>query len=249
MKSLLWISLSFALLPPLAPSDLESIGKRVWHNEAAGKIEGLTAWNQGESFASLGIGHFIWYPQGENGPFEESFPTLVDFLQKQGVSLPFWLTPKTPCPWRSRSEFLADFQSSRLQELRKLLASTLPQQSQFLALRLDAALPLMLREAAQSRRPLVEQNYRHLAATAAGRFALIDYVNFKGEGTKASERYQGQGWGLLQVLEEMPVQGSPGDFGRTAAKILQRRVRNAPPERREERWLAGWTQRVLAYAQ
>ena len=29
---------------------------------------------------------------------------------------------------------------------------------------------------------------------------MIDYVNFKGDGLKPTERYKGEGWGLLQVL-------------------------------------------------
>ena len=37
-------------------------------------------WNPGEEFPSLGIGHFIWYPAGVDGPFIESFPRLLAFL-------------------------------------------------------------------------------------------------------------------------------------------------------------------------
>ncbi|MEA3211856.1 MAG: hypothetical protein QOE70_4913 [Chthoniobacter sp.] len=39
---------------------VEEIGRRVWQNECGGTREGLTSWNADESFASLGIGHFIW---------------------------------------------------------------------------------------------------------------------------------------------------------------------------------------------
>ncbi len=42
-----------------------------------------------------------------------------------------------------------------------------------------------------------------MAASPNGVYALVDYVNFKGEGTLATERYQDHGWGLLQVLEGM----------------------------------------------
>ena len=41
-----------------------------------------------------------------------------------------------------------------------------------------------------------------------GLYVLLDYTNFKGEGTLKSERYKGQGWGLLQVLEHMDPQES-----------------------------------------
>ena len=50
--------------PPLGDAQLERIGKRIWSNECNGTVDGLTSWNTGENFASLGIGHFIWYPAG-----------------------------------------------------------------------------------------------------------------------------------------------------------------------------------------
>ena len=36
---------------------------------AGGTISGLTSWNVGENFASLGIGHFIWYRKRPARPF------------------------------------------------------------------------------------------------------------------------------------------------------------------------------------
>ena len=72
-------------------------GRRLWQNECGGRIDGLTSWNKGEDFASLGIGHFIWYPAGRRGPFEESFPRLLEYLSKNGVVLPAWLRGEVPC--------------------------------------------------------------------------------------------------------------------------------------------------------
>ena len=106
----------------------------------------------------------------------------------------------------------------------------------------------MLESLPKERREPVKRSFESLAATKQGRFALIDYVNFKGEGTKATERYAGQGWGLLQVLEGMAPGGHPPEFAKSAAETLRRRVKNAPPERHEERWLPGWLNRVQAYA-
>jgi hypothetical protein len=84
-------------------------------------------------------------------------------------------------------------------------------------------------------------------------FCLIDYVNFKGEGTSAKERYRGEGWGLLQVLEGMTSQKAvwnyPGEFAESAKRVLSRRVANSPPERGEKRWLAGWHNRCESYKQ
>jgi hypothetical protein len=248
MNAALLLLLPLAALPPLTPSDLESIGKRVWQNEAAGKVEGLADWNIGEAFASLGIGHFIWYPPGPKGAFEESFPSLVRFLSERGAPPPEWLKPEMPCPWPDRAAFLKDNNTPKVNGLRQWLASTVPLQSQYLAERLEKALPAMLEALPKERRESVKRSFDSLAATPRGRFALIDYVNFKGEGTKATERYAGTGWGLLQVLEGMPPGGRAADFAKSAEETLRRRVKNAPSDRHEERWLPGWISRVQAYA-
>jgi hypothetical protein len=61
----------------ISPADAQRIGKRIWRNECGGTISGLTSWNAGENFASLGIGHFIWYPKGQRGPFERVSQNLL----------------------------------------------------------------------------------------------------------------------------------------------------------------------------
>jgi hypothetical protein len=228
----------------LSDAELDRIGKRVWQNECGGTREGLTSWNSGEDFASLGIGHFIWYPKGMRGPFEESFPKLVKFLAEHGVKTAAWMGGD--CPWTSRAEFQSDFRSERMKELRDMLAGSVRVQSRFLALRMREALPKMLEEAPSAKRDAIRKRFEALASTGAGTFALIDYVNFKGEGTNPKERYKGEGWGMLQVLEAMEG-NSAEDFGKAAAEVLERRVRNSPPERNEAKWLGGWKSRVKGY--
>ena len=82
-------------------------------------------------------------------------------------------------------------------------------------------------------------------------FAMIDYINFKGDGLTASERYNGQGWGLAQVLGSMRA-ASPADapraFAAASKAVLSNRVKNAPTARNESRWLQGWHSRCDAYA-
>jgi hypothetical protein len=237
----------------LTHSEALAIGKKIWQNECNGTIAGLTSWNEGENFASLGIGHFIWYPKGQRGPFEESFPKLVSFIAKRGAKLPglFLGAGEHPCPWNSRAEFLRAQQTPEIRQLRQFLADTVDIQTEFLISRLQNALPKMLAEAAPSDRANVQQQFERVASTPQGCYALVDYVNFKGEGVLHTERYQGQGWGLLQVLENMHSTSvdtaAVGEFARSAKTILTRRVQNAPAERRESRWLSGWLQRVNSY--
>jgi hypothetical protein len=249
-----------AFLPGLADaitishSDALKVGKKVWQNECGGTVSGLTSWNQGEDFASLGIGHFIWYPKGRRGPFEESFPELVNFVSRRGAKLPTLLLKVgggQPCPWNSRAEFLEAQNSAEMNQLRRFLADTIDLQAEFLVARLEAALPKMLAEAAPADKTNVQQQFQRLTKTPQGCYALIDYVNFKGEGVLHTERYQGQGWGLLQVLEAMhgtSDSGAPSEFARAAKVVLTRRVQNAPADRHESRWLTGWLRRVNSYS-
>ena len=237
----------------LSHGDALRIGRKIWQNECNGTIAGLTSWNEGENFASLGIGHFIWYPKNQRGPFEESFPKLVSFIASRGAELPALLLriDETPCPWNSRAEFLHAQHTPAMNQVRQFLANTVDFQAEFLIARLQNALPKMLAEAAPSDRANVQQQFERMASTREGCFALADYVNFKGEGVLHTERYQGQGWGLLQVLESMhgiEPATAVNEFSRSAKTVLKRRVQNAPPQRHELRWLSGWIQRVNSYS-
>jgi len=227
------------------------IGHKVWQNECNASLAGLTSWNEGENFASLGIGHFIWYPKDVHGPFDESFPKLVSFISQRGAKLPRMLlgVGELHCPWNSRPEFLRAQQTADMKQLRQFLSETVDLQAEFLISRLQAALPEMLGEADPSQRGRIEGNFNRVASTAAGCYALVDYVNFKGEGVLRTERYNGEGWGLLQVLSEMRTNEPDAviEFSRAASVVLKRRVANSPPERHEARWLSGWLNRINSY--
>src|SRR5437763_14755421 len=169
----------------LSQSDALRIGKKIWQNECNGSVAGLTSWNEGENFASLGIGHFIWYPKGQRGPFEESFPKLVSFVSGRGAKLPPFLLSASFCPWNSRAEFQQAIDSPKMKQLRQFLVDTIDLQAQFLIARLQEALPKMMSQAANPKN--LQQQFERVASTAQGCYALVDYVNFKGEGTLASE--------------------------------------------------------------
>jgi hypothetical protein len=232
----------------ISRTDAGRIGRRIWQNECGGTIAGLTSWNAGENFASLGIGHFIWYPRGERGPFEESFPRLIQFISERGTKIPESLLGERAraCPWKTRVEFFQARDSPPMKQLRQFLTDTIDLQAQFLVARLHNSLPKVLAQAAD--RDKVRREVERVGATAQGCYALVDYVNFKGEGTLASERYHGEGWGLLQVLEGMKnSQSALDEFADSAKTVLRRRVANSPPARDEGRWLQGWLGRVDSY--
>ncbi|MFT3991025.1 MAG: hypothetical protein QM680_06400 [Luteolibacter sp.] len=242
---------SSATAANLSAGQKNAIGRKIWQNECAGSVAGLTSWNGGEEFPSLGIGHFIWYPAGFRGPFEESWPSFVVFAKKQGLNPPA-IAQQRHSPWNSKAEFQRDFKSPQMTALRQWLAGNVTVQTDFIIARSRAALDKITAAAPASESKRIAANYHKVAATAGGTYALIDYVNFKGEGTNPGERYQGRGWGLMQVLGEMKdvPAGAPAaaEFAAAAKRVLSRRVANSPPARGEKRWLEGWHNRCNTYA-
>ena len=230
----------------LTPEQTRQLGNLIWKNEGQQKIEHLTTWNEKEDFPSLGLGHFIWYPTQEKGPFKEQFPELLQFMKNHGAILPTWLNETKLAPWQTREQFYTDFNSPRLTALRQWLSEHLVVQTQFIILRLENAIPLILDSSTAIEKRVIHMQLQRLA-TPEGIFSLLDYVNFKGEGLNANERYQGEGWGLKQVLLAMPLhtENPLRSFGFAADETLTKRVKNAP--RDEMRWLKGWRVRVHAY--
>lgn len=235
----------------LTPAQKAAIGRKIWQNESGGTVNGLTTWNTGEEFPSLGIGHFIWYPANFKGRFEESWPSFITFAKQRGINPPA-VGQQRHSPWTSRTQFQREFNGAEMTSLRNWLANNINVQTDFIIARSRASLPKMLAAAPASERAKIEANYRKVASTPHGTYALIDYVNFKGEGTSPAERYNGQGWGLLQVLGGMNnvSSGPPAatEFAASAKRTLDRRIANSPPARGEQRWREGWHNRCNTYA-
>lgn len=235
----------------LSPASKAAIGKKVWQNECGGTVNGLTTWNVGEEFPSLGIGHFIWYPAGFNGRFNETWPQFIEFAQKHGAKPPS-VALLADCPWSSKQEFQADFNGPRLTALRTWLANNVSLQTDFIISRSRAALPKILAAAPAKDRARIEANYHNVATTPQGVYALMDYVNFKGDGTNPKESYGDVRWGLLQVLQGMrPTSSGPAaaaEFAASAKRCLNRRIDASPKARGEARWREGWNNRCNTYA-
>ena len=236
------------------------IAKKVWKNEGAGKDKYLIWWNKGEDFASLGIGHFIWFPKDHTERFREVFPMVLMFMQKRGVALPQGLTPKSDFPWQTKEAFLwaKKSKSNAYIKLFNFLKKTQDYQAMFMAQRVSNALPQMLNSIDDNKRKtIIKRRFNAMLHTKDGTiderglYILLDYTNFKGEGTLKSERYHGQGWGLLQVLEHLD-ESNPNKykaFSDAAKAMLSRRIKNSPPSRGEERWRKGWNIRLDTYWQ
>lgn len=237
----------------VSQQEIQQIGERVFENECALKDENLIAWNEGEDFMSLGIGHFIWHPANGKDSFEESFVRFLEYAESSGEQIPGWLdtAPFPACPWSSREGFLASAEDGRLIELKQFLIKTKPLQTVFIIKRLEEALPLILNSVSEERRNKINLQFNRVVFSPSGVFVLADYVNFKGLGITPSENYQGKGWGLLQVLEgmrdEKEAPDAVGEFARSANVVLEDRVKNSPSGRNEQKWLPGWQKRVNSY--
>ena len=232
---------------PLTDAQKLLIGNKIWHNEGLGKIDYLSVWNEGEEFPSFGIGHFIWYPENSEETFIEQFPQFLNYAEASGSTLPSWLKEPFINPWQNREHFYSEFHSDKMLALRQWLVETIPLQIDFILLRMEAALPKMLVNLPAHKQKAISHLFHQITAQPSGPYALIDYINFKGEGTSDKERYQGQGWGLLQVLENMNPQSHNvmEAFVISADEVLTRRTLNAP--RDEKRWLKGWRKRIQTY--
>lgn len=234
----------------ISPENAHRIAEKIWNNECAGSVAGLTCWNNGENFASLGIGHFIWYPAVKKERFQESFPELLAFLEKEGIPIPSFLKNSPACPWISRDDFYKNIDSKEMTELRTFLFNTRDQQAIFIAQRLEKVLPGMIKDLSEKEKEKVTKIFLRLEKTPQGLYVLIDYLNFKGAGATPAEFYHGKGWGLLQVLQGIPSSSNNviADFVVSAKKVLKERIDNSPPDRNEQRWLNGWFNRIDTYA-
>ena len=144
-----------------------------------------------------------------------------------------------------------------MEELRALMRRTVPQQVQLMITRLRNALPLILTTIPPEQQDHVRNQFNRVlkgrdgSIATQGIYTLLDYVNFKGEGVNASERYNNQGWGLLQVLNEMSGTelGAVDEFADAAEKVLKRRIANASPDRHEKErsYWKGWSIRLDSY--
>jgi hypothetical protein len=251
----------------LEPAQLDWVGQKIFENECAAQFQCLVHWNEGEAFPSLGIGHFIWYPKGVEEGFVESFPALIRYMEQRQLTIPQWLRQLEPfdAPWPDRDAFLSGLDSPEMAELREFLAGSQGVQAEFIFRRAKTSLADIVDAAPDSEQNLIRRRIQALSQTPGGVYAIMDYVNFKGEGLSPTEQYKGQGWGLLQVLQAMNLEPEAtrsgktaggnesrgqrllADFRSAAGEVLTRRANNADNPIERERWLPGWLRRLETY--
>ncbi len=244
-------------LSSMTDAELVELADRIRFNETANIRQWQVFWSPREAFPSLGLGHFIWLPAGAEVPFEATFPSMAKYVARH-YPTPQWLLAEQ-APWTTRAEFVAAQQaeSDDIKALQAWLLATQTWQMAFILERFEARADLAKTRLAITDNDPRWQLFLHLMTSTAGRYALIDYSNFKGWGDLEQERYQGQGWGLFTVLEQMLATNQHiiklnennllAIFADTAYQVLEQRVSLAPNS--EERWLPGWKVRTQSYQQ
>lgn len=266
-----------AALSNLSHADYAWIGQRIFENEAASQTKFLTYWNPNEAFPSFGIAHFIWFPKGVEQPFEQTFPDMYAFVASKKMA-PAWLkalwhsskSRQQPfyAPWASKGVFDAQLDSAKMKSLRYWLQNSKGEQAQFIIQSFQQRWQETIKTMPSAEQQKLNLALQRLMEFKRGKFAVIDYFNFKGIGNNETEQYQGQPWGLISVLQVMLNKLSLADesvseleskltgldnemiikeFIESAKVRLTLRTQLAPAERKEKRWLAGWFKRVERY--
>jgi hypothetical protein len=143
-----------------------------------------------------------------------------------------------------------------MKELRQLMLDTVAEQTQFMVARAQGAMEKILKTTPDgTERQHIVIQFTRVVRASENFYPLIDYINFKGEGTNPneaamnSETGRRQGWGLKQVLLKMNGDTSDpkavrAEFAHAAQFVLQQRVRNLPSNRVFE---VGWLRRIATY--
>jgi hypothetical protein len=242
----------------------QEIAQKIWKSECSNNIDSLSFansndllifWNIHEPFPSIGMGHFIWPPKSYRGIFSEGrFHRVIEYFKKQNVKIPIWLDRARYCPWETRDEFYKDFNSKKMKEFRNFLIDTKNFQAMYMIERLNEAYFKILNAVSKRKKEHVIKQFSKLSKTTQGIYILVDYLNFKHEGTNPKERYCNQGWGVLQVLEEMNDMQSDRflekEFARAAKFVLKRRITNSrihDCSLNEQIWWDNWSKRLNTY--
>lgn len=230
----------------LNDTQLNRMAQQIFQNEAGGEREKLAYWSPNEDFPSLGIGHFIWFPQSASAARArfggDSFPPFLRFAVAQGATLPpvlARLSPDFVCPWPNRRSF-ENMKSDDRASLVRFLDETKHLQMKHILQRFAGARSAFKAEP-QGAAALARMDA--VAGSPTGAYPIIDYVNFKGEGNSSDP----SSWGLWNVLLQMKIsfpEQAHLAFADAAAAVLRQRVERNP---KDGVFLNGWLNRIQTY--
>ncbi len=237
---------------PVEAKSVTNLKNKIYKNEAKSSPDYLVFWSEREDFPSLGIAHWIWFPQfpanfnkSSLPTQEDTFPGLLRFLAsrapKLGVEIPEFLRSQdgqvvSINPFKNRIDFMN--RTAERDSLKKFLMLTMDLQTQYLIKtvsdKVERAIKSRVSDESEFRAILL-----NISGSAAGIYPIFDYVNFKGDGTDTT-------WGLLQVLDRLKGKISPtaNHFSQACIETLKQRVVDRP---KDKAFLAGWISRCESY--
>lgn len=164
--------------------------------------EGLIDWTPSEDFASLGIMHATWGSE-KTIKHQNGFLKFLYYVQSKGGTIPDFLQKNQDNPWNSRSSFFYAKTSNdpRMIQLQKFLQATKDLQVDFTIDQAAQACNKIIAKGKYNQNDILK--LKQLSSDAQGIFAIIDYVNFKGEGNLDDP----SSWGFANVIHEMQLSG------------------------------------------
>lgn len=222
----------------------------IYMNETGGKPDALIIKNDKENVCSLGIGHFIWYPTGVKQQYKETFPGLLKELQKTDGAFKGAVDVEIPptCPWKSTSELNAAKSTDVYKRLVAGLTSPAGKRVQvnYMIERAREAIAETAKEDPDSVKKMLD-----LLETEQGTYAVIDYVNFKGNSAE-TEAYGDFHWGFktaIYVMSKDETLKPEKRFQIAVETLLEMRVEEAKKLGKDESsFLTGWLKRVNTYS-
>lgn len=223
----------------------------IYANETGGKQDNLIIRNNKEAVCSLGLGHFIWYPEAvTEKKFKETFPTLLVDLQKtDGVfkGAPDVVIPSA-CPWASAEQLQQEKSTEVYRRIYMGLTSNAGKRVQvnYMVARANEAIA----ETALND-DVAAKKINELLSTEWGTYDIVDYVNFKGNNAPG-ESYGDFTWGFktaIRVMSEDATLKPEVRFQIAVETLLEMRVEEAKKLGKDESsFLAGWLKRVNTYS-
>ncbi|MDA9189419.1 hypothetical protein N9O57_00390 [bacterium] len=262
----------------LSEEEKKQMSKKVGEFEFNNKRDKIMQWNKNEDFLSLGLGHFTWFGNATKTRGVESFPDYIEYLvNEKGYDpekIPQIIRPvkingryvmNKKMPYGYKSSFEKNQKGPSMSAVKNFLWQPDVQATQFdfIKNRLESQAgnivnfhnsPSYDGSPVANGKELTRKmtNFMDdLSKSSAGKFGMIDYVNFKGEGLSPDERIKGtnEGWGLYQVLsgaaKEYDGSQDPAKlFSKHSGLALKNRVNK---DSRMQANDAGWQRRTKFY--
>ena len=159
-------------------------------------MEGLTHWNKGSG--SFGIGHLTWFPENSTEKFR-NFSFSSSFFKKEDAVIVRNGWPKQKSVLGSHRKFLKDFKSERMVALRQFLWILKIYKPSLLLIEGELQ-RFSSKNGAKSLQKNRKTNLYQLLTPHKELMPWWIILILKAQAQSRRETYQGQGWGLKQVL-------------------------------------------------